>query len=393
MNVLIVTALFPPEPVVSASISFDIAEELSKKHNIYVIAPKPSRPNGYIFSNIDFSNKNFSLDILETYVCSKSSLLGRLKESYSFGRATKEYIEKSKIKFDIIYINTWPLIAQFLTIKTSKKYRIKSIIHIQDIYPESLLPKIPLIASLIIKFLLPIDKFILQNANKVITISNGMKNYLLKTRYLSNEKIKVVFNWQDETKIINSKIDNNNSERFTFLYLGSLSPAAALDNIILSFIDANLENCKLIIAGNGNEKGKLEKLSSNNLNKNIFFIDAPSYKVGEIQSKADVLILGLRKGASKLALPSKLTSYMFTSKPIIAAVDVNSDIAQIIIKSNCGWVVSAENKNELSEIYKNVYNESKNEIIKKGQNAFKYGNQHFSKERCLSNIIDIIENE
>lgn len=45
-RILIVTAVFPPEPVVSAQISYDLATELSKKYNVTVLCPPPTRPNG-----------------------------------------------------------------------------------------------------------------------------------------------------------------------------------------------------------------------------------------------------------------------------------------------------------------------------------------------------------
>ena len=39
-RVLIISALFPPEPVVSANLSFDIASEVSKKNNVTVDSKK-----------------------------------------------------------------------------------------------------------------------------------------------------------------------------------------------------------------------------------------------------------------------------------------------------------------------------------------------------------------
>ena len=48
MNILIISAVFPPEPVVSANLSRDLAEELSKNNQVTVLCPKPTRPNGFI---------------------------------------------------------------------------------------------------------------------------------------------------------------------------------------------------------------------------------------------------------------------------------------------------------------------------------------------------------
>ena len=81
-------------------------------------------------------------------------------------------------------MNTWPLLAQFYTVLIAKKYLIPVVTHIQDIYPESLTQKVPFCSKLLLKLLLPIDRFITRNSSSIITISNGMKDLLINTRNL-----------------------------------------------------------------------------------------------------------------------------------------------------------------------------------------------------------------
>jgi len=49
-KILLISALFPPEPVVSAKLSEDIANPLSIEHHVSAIAPLPTRPFGFKFS-------------------------------------------------------------------------------------------------------------------------------------------------------------------------------------------------------------------------------------------------------------------------------------------------------------------------------------------------------
>lgn len=49
-NILIISAVFSPEPVVSAKLSEDIANELGLSNEVTVIAPKPTRPLGFKFN-------------------------------------------------------------------------------------------------------------------------------------------------------------------------------------------------------------------------------------------------------------------------------------------------------------------------------------------------------
>ena len=91
-KILIVSAVFPPEPVVSAMLSYDIAMRLCDMgKEVVVVCPEPSRPLDYVF---DKSEKDYPFErvVLESYVCPESKIVGRTRESYSFGKAIERFI-------------------------------------------------------------------------------------------------------------------------------------------------------------------------------------------------------------------------------------------------------------------------------------------------------------
>ena len=86
-NIVIASCVFPPEPVVSATISFDLANYLAKDNLVTVISPKPTRPKGYNFDDnpID-KNWEFNHVVVNSYTSPKSKILPRFHESYSLGK-------------------------------------------------------------------------------------------------------------------------------------------------------------------------------------------------------------------------------------------------------------------------------------------------------------------
>ena len=46
-KVLLALSVFPPEPIVSANLMADLAEELSKTYIVTVLRPHPTRPKGF----------------------------------------------------------------------------------------------------------------------------------------------------------------------------------------------------------------------------------------------------------------------------------------------------------------------------------------------------------
>lgn len=393
-KILIISAVFPPEPVFSADLSRDLAERLSKENEVTVLCPKPTRPHGFKMSN-DFSPENYSVFHLNSFNYSPSKIIGRLFESYSFGKHCQKYIKNNFKNIDIVYANTFPLLAQYYTVRIAKKFNIPVIIHVMDVYPESLSNKFPIFSSLINRILLPVDKFVLKNATKVVAISNRTKKYLIKTRKILDNKIIVVLNYQDETKFTEYKLSNkpNNiiNDPFTYMYLGNIGPVSGLDLLLQAFAKTHLNNIRLVIAGSGSMKEALKRKAYElKLNVIIEFWDVAEGKVPEIQNQADVMLLPIKKGAAFSSVPSKLPAYMFSEKPIIACVDAGSDTELAIKSSNCGWVIPSEDVESLTMKINEISKISNTELCKKGKNGFEYALKNFSKNNNLKQLVKTI---
>ena len=393
MNILIISAVFPPEPVVSANLSKDLAEELSKNNQVTVLCPKPTRPNGFIMNN-NFEPDNYKVLRLNSFTCPSSNLIGRFRESFSFGRRCQNYIKANHDNIDLIYANTWPFLAQYFTIRTSKKFKIPLIIHVHDVYPESLSNKIPILKTLLNFILLPIDKFVLNNSTKIIAISKNMKNYLINTRKISEDKIFIVQNWQDENNFIKYKLISKSEiidKPFTFMYLGNIGPVAGVNLLLESFVNADLKNSRLVIAGSGSMKDILKKNAFELKLDTIEFWDVPYGKVPEIQNQADVMLLPIKKGSALSSVPSKLPAYMFSEKPIIGCVDKDSDTAKAIIEANCGWILPPENPVLLSRLMEKTSSLSSKELKNKGSKGFNYAIKNYSKQKNLTKLVNLFK--
>lgn len=384
--ILIASALFPPEPVVSANIAYDLACKLAEEHEVVVISPAPSRPYGMQFESLP-TFAGFKHYQLESYTYPQSAVIGRFRESYSLGLHIKRFIEHNHENIEAVYANVWPLFAQLAVAKVCKKYGIPFVIHVQDIYPESLTNKIPVIGKVLRGLILPVDKYILSAADLVVSISNQMKNELVSTRSIADNKVRVVRNWQNDDFFQGFKKDIAGSEiidrDFTFLYLGSISPTAGVDLLIDAFAQANLNQSKLVIAGGGSDKEKCIKLATSH-NKNIVFIDAQPEQVASIQAQADILLLPLRKGVAATALPSKMTAYMLSGKPILASVDQPSEIASIIVDNQCGWVTTPGDIDELSKTMQKAYSSSKGVLERFGENSLSFAKLNLSRKVNLN---------
>jgi glycosyltransferase involved in cell wall biosynthesis len=165
---------------------------------------------------------------------------------------------------------------------------------------------------------------------------------------------------------------------------------AGVDFIIKCFAIAGIQKARLIIAGSGSMKKSCFELASSFKSAHIEFWDVPTGHVAEIQDKADVMLLPVKNGAAMSSIPSKLSAYMFSQKPVISCVEETSDTANAIKRANCGWVVPPENTDQLMRLFRTVITIPESELLFYGKNGFQYALENFSKENNLPKLVNLI---
>ena len=92
--------------------------------------------------------------------------------------------------------------------------------------------------------------------------------------------------------------------------------------------------------GHGSQRAKLEAMGTNRCLQIIDPLPLESFPAA--LCAADALLVNERGGVTEMAVPSKLTSYFATGRPIIAATDAGSVTAEEIELSGAGIRVDAE---------------------------------------------------
>ena len=387
-NILIISAVFHPEPLTSSMMNFDLAEELGKGNRVTILRPKPSRPIGkeYVYDDSLYPFKCITLD---SYTHPQSELIGRFKESMSFGKACKKYIREHKEEIDVVYNDGWQLFGLYIVARECVKQGIPYVVPIQDIYPECLFThkRYPAIAvKLISSILNPIDKYYQKHAYKVRTISDEMADYLSKTRGVARDKYLVLDNWQNDEDFSYSPITN---KKTVFGYVGSVNSHSNTELIIQAFAKANLHDSELRIYGGGNHKENCQKLVKELGLKNVVFDVVEKKQVPDVQSKVNVLVLALPTGNGGLCLPSKMTSYMLSGRPVLASVE-KSATTRYIKEADCGISVEPDNVDALADGFSKFATMSIEEQNRLGKNSRVFAEKRLMRKSCLPDVVDAL---
>lgn len=392
-KIIIVSAVFPPEQVTSAFLNYDLAKALAKEYDVTVLRPYPTRPIGAKFDKVEVEDKSFKTILIRSYTHPESELIGRFKESNDFGRKSVEYIEKHHNEIDFVYNDGWQLFGLYRVAKVCKKYGIPYMVPIQDIYPECLFTNknYPGVLKWLIKtILLPIDRYYQKHAACVRTISDEMRDYLSETRGVAKENYLVVNNWQNDDDFMNLP-DAKEESKIVFEYVGSINVHANVDLMIKAFAEADIPNSELRIYGGGNQKENCQQLVKDLGLTNVSFGFVSRNEIPAVQSDASVLILALPTGNGNLCLPSKLTSYLLSGRPVLASVDQDSSTKRILEGEGCGKTVVPDDKDALINGFKFFAELTSEERERMGEKSREYALKHLTREVNLQKVVSTIK--
>lgn len=407
VRVTIISAVYPPEPQVTARMSFDLANHLMNQGcAVTVICPQPSRVanidnNKYhkYDSTVVSDEKGIRVVRLPSYTSPKSKLFPRMRESFSFGKKVAKCLSTLEATPDVLYVNSWPLLSQAIISEFARRNAIPLVLQVMDVYPEALTRKLPsLLRSLVHTPLKWLDGRIAQSAAAVVVISDNMSQVYTEDRHVSADHIVTIPTWQDETVYVNIPSREECCHRyeisqhlFTFLYLGNIGPVAGVDFLIRAFAECNVPDAQLVIVGDGTAKPDCVALASRCNLKNVHFVSDPeSAHVPLLQGMAHVCMLPMKRGAGMSSIPSKLPAYLFSAKPVIATVDCESDTARFVREADCGWVGDAEDVNWLVATMREVIKMPAELLESIGQRGHRFGLTNFSKSSGVALLANTI---
>ena len=392
-KILIISAVFPPEQVTSALMNFDLAKALSKDYDVTVLRPYPTRPIGMKFDYVGMEEEPFQTILINSYTHPQSQLIGRFEESIDFGRKCAHYIREHHDEIAFIYNNPWQLFGVNIVARIANKYHIPYMIAIQDIYPECLFTNkhySTIVKNVALSILKLIDKYYQKHAASIRTISDEMADYLSSTRKLPREQYLVVNNWQNDEDFEGLK-DAQVDEKLRFVYTGSINLHANVDLIIKAFAKADIPNSELVIYGGGNQKDNCVKMVEEMGMKNVSFGFVKRTEIPQVQANASALVLALPTGNGNLCLPSKMTSYMLSGKPVLASVDQDSATTRYIKDAQCGLSVEPDNIDALVEGFRSMAAKSKEQLKAFGENSRAFAEKHLTKAVNLRMVVDKIQ--
>jgi glycosyltransferase involved in cell wall biosynthesis len=400
-DILFLCQYFYPEYVSSATLPFDTAVALSKEG--FTVGALSGYPQEYTHTKelpLRETHENIEIKRLKYLQLKRSNFIGRLINYFSFTFSVALRLgELRKYKSIIVYSNppVLPLIAAF----ANMLFNTKVIFVSYDVYPEmAQITNTIKKDSIISKMMRAINKSVFKRVNKVVALSNEMKDYLLEHRpALYKQQVEVIPNWYEDTGLIdeadptNNKLFNiiKNNENLVVSYFGNMGICQDLDTIVEAIRKLRENNrVQFIFAGHGNKMDLLKKIvKEENLHTVTIFDFLHGQDFQDALNISDCFILSLADGLTGLAVPSKTYSYMMSGKPVLAIMGENSDIARDLHDNQAGYAMDVgESSKIVSAIDELLHNKAKR--VSMGKNCRSVFLEKYTKEKCTEQYVNMM---
>lgn len=296
-----------------------------------------------------------------------------------------EYLKNNKV--DAIISTGPPHSLHLIGMQLKQKLRIKWIADFRDPMSNLFYNDTLLLTDKSKLKIARLEKEILQNADKVITVSNHIQQEFQKVR----NDIEVITNGFDDEVTNNQNIKGGS--KFSLSHIGLLpaqSNPTTLWKVLQELIKENADfanDFQLNLVGNVSDI-VVKSITEAGLANHVQFTDyVPHSKAIELQKQSQVLLLLVPNvDGAKGIVTGKIFEYLTTKRPIFAIAPVDGDVATILKSTNTGVTINFDDAIQLKSTILDFYKKYQDDNLKvHGIGIQQYHRKNLTKK--LSQII------
>ena len=339
-NITIICNSYPPEKGAAPTRIKNLAKMLhSRGHKVEVITCMPNYPLGRIFPSFrgKLVQKEKANDInihrLWLYPSNSKNPLKRIASMFSytfslyFFALPKLFVQRP----DIVIVSSPPFLSAYAGIVIARLIGSKAILNVSDLWPLSALELGAIKKGPMYRFLEFIERRMYNLSDAYIGQSDEILQHVKKSLKKPREEF-LYRNLQETSPYIHKPRPEG---RKKIVYAGLLGVAQGVYEVCSNIDFASL-GVEFHIYGDGNERGKLEKLIADNPGRGIYYHGSiPASEMPRMLSEYHATLVPLKTNLHG-AVPSKIFMAMANAIPVFFSG--SGEGAKIVKEGKIGWV-------------------------------------------------------
>lgn len=322
-------------------------------HDIFIVAPAERRQKT---KTTLIKKENVTTLLVQTLNITKTNLIEKgistLVIEVLFSSAIGKYFKNTQ--FDLILYATPPISFNNLIRKLKKRHQASTYLLLKDIFPQNAVD-LGMIGrqNPLYHYFKKKETSLYKVSDFIGCMSPANVNYLLiNNPEIATDKIEVCPNSIAPVSLENYPARTQLTDKYRLpkdkvicIYGGNLGKPQGID-FLLEVLNhnKNRNDVFFVIAGAGTDTYKIKTYLDKELPANVMFKpQLPRLEFDELLYACDIGLIFLDKRYTIPNYPSRLLNYLEFKKPVLMAIDRNTDVGTIAEENNYGfWVESGE---------------------------------------------------
>ena len=298
---------------------------------------------------------------------------------------------------NLVMCMTDPPVVGDLGVLVSRRFKAPLLVISEDVFPEIATELGRLTNPALVQVLRGLVAYYLRRADHIVAIGERMRERLV-VKGASAERISVISNWVDTTAILVGSHDNEWARknvlagRFVVMHSGNVGHAQNLDNLVrASTFLRDLNDLVMPIVGSGARHAEIMDLAQRlDADKILFLPYQPRDVLTQSLGAAHLHYVGLARGLSGFAVPSRVYGILAAGRPVIVAADPDSETARLVIEADCGVAIPPDRPDLLAAAIRDAY-EGRHDLEAMGRRGREYAVREADRSVALARYRTLID--
>lgn len=258
----------------------------------------------------------------------------------------------------VVFTGTNPTILLGIMPILRAVFGINWILLVHDVFPDNLQAAgimkkgNPLYSTIASYF-----SWVYAKPDKLLCIGRDMQS-LIHSKTNGKAKTEYIPNWANGDEVfpldrndLNFFSENHWDGHVVFQFFGNIGRVQGVQNLLNAIALVKSVNAAFVFIGGGALVPLVKKFINENTHKSVKLLGPVSFENrNECLALCDVALVSLEAGMLGIGVPSKTYFSLAAGKPILAAVDAQSEIGLMLAEFPTGWRCDPDNPQELADM-------------------------------------------
>lgn len=346
-SVLLLNQYYPPDTASTGRYAAVIASRfVAAGFDVTAVVGQPS-----YFSELPPAPRTETLDGVHVARVNLGGRLGRERIGvriagylrYLSGAAGRS----ARVPCDLVLCFHNPPFLPVLATLLARWRRVPLIYVLYDIHPDVLIASGWSMPAPVVTLWDAVNRWVIRYATATVVLGDAMRWTLVTGKGADADRVKVIPLWS-EPELEVREIDrawrraHGIDEELVFLVSGNMGVLQPLDQVLAAAELLRDLPIGFVLAGGGVNADRWRRQAIEQKLEHVHFLpfQAGDEAFARMVAAADSGLVCLRPDASRLALPSRTFSFLSAGRPVIALMDSDADVAQLVTSEGCGWAVT-----------------------------------------------------